>query len=149
MRQTLSFITLGVRDLAISRAFYARLGWRESPASKAEIAFYQVGSVAFGLFQRTALADDAGVPDAGSGFSGFTLAHNVESEAAVRQTLADACSAGGRLVKAAENVFWGGYRGYFADPDGFLWEICFNPFFPLDAAGHIQWPATALPPADD
>lgn len=141
MKQIVSFITLGVSDLARSRAFYKALGWHESSGSQAEIAFYQAGSVVFGLFQRDALAEDANVPPAGSGFQGFTLAHNVESEAAVVRTLEEAVAAGATLARPAEKVFWGGFRGYFADPDGFLWEVCFNPFFPLDAQGHVQLPA--------
>lgn len=128
MRQSVSFITLGVQDLARSRDFYRSLGWCESRSSKAEIAFFDLGAFVFALFQRDALAEDAGVPPAGAGFRGFTLSHNVESEAAVVQTLDEAVAAGGSLVRQAEKVFWGGYRGYFADPDGFLWEVCFNPF---------------------
>jgi len=141
MKQIVSFITLGVTDLARSRAFYKALGWHESSGSQAEIAFYQAGSVVFGLFQRDALAEDANVPAAGSGFQGFTLAHNVESEEAVIRTLEEAVAVGATLARPAEKVFWGGFRGYFADPDGFLWEVCFNPFFPLDAQGHVQLPA--------
>ena len=138
MKQSISFITLGVRDVQRSRAFYQALGWQESPGSKAEIAFFDAGGVAFALFQRAALAEDAQVPGAGSGFAGFTLAHNVASEEAVLATLAEAVSAGATLVRPGERVFWGGFRGYFADPDGFLWEICHNPFFPLDERGHVQ-----------
>lgn len=140
MKQTISFITLGVADLARSRAFYQALGWRESTASQEAIAFYQAGSVAFALFQRQALAEDAAVSPVGSGFPGFTLAHNVPSEAAVLATLAEAVAAGATLVRPADKVFWGGFRGYFADPDGFLWEVCCNPFIPLDADGFIQLP---------
>ncbi len=138
MNQTISFITLGVTDLARSRAFYKALGWRESSASQEAIAFYQAGSVAFALFQREALAEDASVASSGSGFSGFTLAHNVPSESAVLATLEEAVSAGATLVRAADKVFWGGFRGYFADPDGFLWEVCFNPFVALDADGFVK-----------
>jgi len=141
MRQTISFITLGVADLTHSHRFYGALGWHESSGSQAEVAFFQVGSVAFALFGRDALAEDAGVPPAGSGFAGFALAHNVASEAAVDATLAEAVAAGGRLVRAGERAPWGGFRGYFADPDGFLWEVCHNPFFPLDAQGFVQLPA--------
>jgi hypothetical protein len=140
MRQTLSVVTLGVQDLARSRKFYRALGWRESSASQEEIAFFQAGSLVFGLFQRAALAEDAGVSAAGSGFPGFTLAHNVESEAAVTRTIEEALAAGASLVRTADKVFWGGFRGYFADPDGFLWEVCWNPFFPLDEHGHVQLP---------
>ncbi len=141
MKQAISFITLGVRDLARSRAFYAALGWRESSGSEAAVAFFQAGSTAFALFAREALAADANVPPAGSGFPGFTLAHNVASEEAVAATLREAVAAGARLVRAGEKAPWGGLRGYFADPDGFLWEVCFNPFFPLDKDGFIRLPA--------
>ena len=140
MKQAISFVTLGVSDLARSRQFYAALGWKESSSSSADIAFFQAGSVAFALFQREALAEDANVSTQGSGFSGFTLAHNVESEDAVVTTLAEAVAAGATLVRPADKVFWGGFRGYFADPDGFLWEVCWNPFVTLDSEGHVQLP---------
>ena len=140
MRQTISFITLGVANLAVSRVFYAALGWQESSGSQPGIAFFNAGSVVFALFQRAALAEDANVSVAGSGFPGFTLAHNVASEAAVDCLLAEAVAAGGRLARPADKVFWGGYRGYFADPDDFLWEVCWNPFFPLDEHGHVRLP---------
>lgn len=140
MQQTISFITLGVADLARSRAFYRALGWRESAASQEGIAFFQAGSVAFALFPREALAEDADVTAAGSGFRGFTLAHNVASEAAVLALLDEAVAAGAKLVRPADKVFWGGFRGYFADPDGFLWEVCYNPFVTLDADGFIHLP---------
>lgn len=140
MKQTISFVTLGVSDLARSRKFYAALGWKESSGSSADVAFFQAGNVAVSLFPREALAEDANVAPQGSGFSGFTLAHNVESEAAVLSTLAEAVAAGAKLVRPADKAFWGGFRGYFADPDGFLWEVCWNPFFPLDSEGHVQLP---------
>ena len=140
MRQTISFVTLGVADLERSRRFYRALGWRESSASQPAVAFFQAGSVAFALFGRAALAEDAGVSVVGSGFSGFTLAHNVSDEAAVDATLAEAVAAGGRLVLAGEKAPWGGFRGYFADPDDFLWEVCHNPFVELDAAGGVRLP---------
>ena len=141
MKQAISFVTLGVGDLARSRQFYAALGWKESSSSNADIAFFQAGSVAFALFQREALAEDANVAAQGSGFSGFTLAHNVESEEAVVNTIAEAVAAGATLVRPADKVFWGGFRGYFADPDGFLWEVCWNPFVTLDSEGHVHVPA--------
>ena len=140
MKQAISFVTLGVSDLARSRQFYAALGWKESSSSNADIAFFQAGSLAFALFQREALAEDANVSAQGSGFPGFTLAHNVVSEDAVVSTLAEAVAAGATLVRPADKVFWGGFRGYFADPDGFLWEVCRNPFVTLDSEGHVQLP---------
>lgn len=141
MKQAIGFITLGVENLERSRGFYHALGWRESSGSQASVAFFQAGSVAFALFGREALAEDAGVPATGNGFPGFSLAHNVGSEAAVDATLQEAVTAGGRLVLPGEKAPWGGFRGYFADPDGFLWEVCFNPFFPLDENGFVQLPA--------
>lgn len=140
MKQTISFVTLGVTDLDRSRCFYRALGWKESSGSQAEVAFFQVGSIAFALFGRESLADDANVSPEGSGFPGFALAHNVASEADVETTLLEAVAAGGKLIRAAEKVPWGGFRGYFADPDGFLWEVCYNPFFPLDELGFVQLP---------
>lgn len=138
MQQKIHFITLGIADLARSRAFYKALGWQESSASQEAIAFYQAGSLAFALFQREALAEDANVSPTGSGFAGFTLAHNVESEAAVLALLDEAVAAGATLVRPADKVFWGGFRGYFADPDGFLWEACYNPFVTLEADGSLR-----------
>lgn len=140
MKQSITFITLGVADLQRSRDFYRRLGWRESAASQEGVAFFQAGSLAFALFPRAELAADANVPAAGSGFHGFALAHNVESEEAVAALLDEAVAAGATLAQPAGKVFWGGYRGYFADPDGFLWEVCYNPFMPLDADGAIRLP---------
>ena len=141
MRQTISFVTLGVRDLARSRAFYRALGWQESASSKEAVSFFQVGNIAFALFGRDDLAADAGVAAAGQGFAGFTLAHNVPSECDVDATLQEAVAAGGALVAAGNRAPWGGFRGYFADPDGFLWEVCHNPFFPLDEDGFVRFPA--------
>jgi catechol 2,3-dioxygenase-like lactoylglutathione lyase family enzyme len=141
MRQTISFVTLGVRDLARSRAFYRALGWQESAGSKEAVAFFQVGNIAFALFGRDDLAADAGVAAARQGFAGFTLAHNVPSEGDVDATLQEAVAAGGTLVAAGNRAPWGGFRGYFADPDGFLWEVCHNPFFPLDEHGFVRLPA--------
>jgi len=94
--------------------------------------------VAFALFQRESLAEDAAMASQGSGFPGFTLAHNVDSEEAVVRTLNEAVTAGAKLVRPADRVFWGGFRGYFADPDGFLWEVCWNPFVKLDSDGYVQ-----------
>jgi uncharacterized protein len=140
MKQTISFITLGVSDLERSRLFYKTLGWKESSGSQGTVTFFQVGNIAFALFGRDDLAEDANISPDGSGFSKFSLAHNVGSEAEVVATLQEAVNAGGTLVRAGEVAPWGGFRGYFADPDGFLWEVCFNPFFPLDENGFIQLP---------
>ncbi|OAI21263.1 VOC family protein [Methylomonas koyamae] len=140
MKQTISFITLGVADLERSRRFYRALGWTESSSSQAEVAFFQVGCIAFALFGRESLAEDANVSSEGSGFAGFTIAHNVASESDVESTLSEAVAAGGRLLRPSEKAPWGGFRGYFADPDGFVWEVCYNLFFPLDTQGFVQLP---------
>ncbi|MCB9960393.1 MAG: VOC family protein [Rhodospirillaceae bacterium] len=140
MEQRLSLVTLGVADLARARAFYERLGWPAAASGNEQVAFFNLGGIVLGLYGRTALAEDAGVPAEGAGFSGITLAHNVRSEAAVDATLAEALAAGATLVKPGQTVFWGGYSGHFADPDGHLWEVAYNPFFPLDDAGRLTAP---------
>lgn len=140
MDPRISIVTLGVADLQRSRTFYTALGWKESASSSESIAFYQAGCLIFGLYPRDKLAEDARVPGAGSGFRGFTLAYNARSKEGVDATLAEAVDAGGTLVKAAEDVFWGGYSGYFSDPDGFLWEVAWNPFFPIAEDGSISLP---------
>lgn len=140
--QRLSLITLGVADIAKSRAFYEGLGWRAARTDSDEVAFFEMNGVILGLFGRLPLAADANVPHAGTGFNAVTLAINLASEAEVDAALAFAQRCGGRITKPAEKVFWGGYNGYFADPDGHLWEIAFNPFWPLDSNGR-----PLLPPA--
>ena len=132
----LSIVTLGVNDLAKAREFYTALGWSLSSASSDEICWFQVGGCALGLFPYRELAADATVPATGrSGFDGMTLAINVASEAEVDAGLAEAEAAGAAIVKPGQRVEWGGYSGYFADPDGYLWEIAHNPFWPVDADG--------------
>lgn len=92
------------------------------------------------MFGRAALAQDAQVDDAGPGVTGLTIAHNVRSRDEVAVVLAAAQRAGGRIVKPAQDVFWGGHHGYFADPDGHLWEVAWNPFFPLAEDGSLRLP---------
>lgn len=136
-----NLVTLGVSDLAASIAFYERLGWRRSvSAGTDEVAFFALGNLVLGLYPRPLLAQDAKVPDTPPGFSGVTLAINLADEAAVNVAMAAALAAGARQAKAPEKVFWGGYSGYFADPDGHLWELAFNPFFPQDEGGLIVLP---------
>ena len=138
----LSIVTLGVGSVAKARAFYEALGWGASSASQEQIVFFQLSGVVLALFDRNHLADDATVAPAGDGFRAVTLAHNVASEAEVDATLAHAERSGARIVKPAAKVFWGGYSGYFADPDGHLWEVAYNPFFPFDEAGRLALPGT-------
>lgn len=104
------------------------------------VVFFQLGGIALALFGRADLAKDAGVPDSAPGFSGVSLAHNVRDKAEADAVIAHAVKSGGLLVKPAHDTFWGGYSGYFADPDGHLWEVAWNPFFPLDAKGAISFP---------
>lgn len=136
----ISLITLGVADVARSTAFYARLGFRQSSASQDSVTFIQLKGTVLALFAREALAQDAGVENTPPGFSGVTLAHNVSSPTGVDAVIKFAVSCGATLVKKPEKVFWGGYSGYFADPDGHLWEVAHNPFFPMDEHGHIVLP---------
>lgn len=144
MDQRLSLVTLGVGDIARARRFYCDgLGWHESSAGNESVCFIDAGGVVLGLYGREALAEDADMSAEGGGFSGFALAHNVASEADVDRVLAEAVAAGATLVKSARKVFWGGYSGYFADPDGHLWEVAHNPFFPLNADGRMQLPPPA------
>lgn len=129
MNPRISMVTLGVRDLATSIRFYEKgLGFprRESPPG---VAFFTLNGTWLGLYDRAALAADATVPSDGCGFESFTLAHNVKSDADVDKVISQAVAAGATLVKKPQQVFWGGYSGYFKDPDGHLWEIAHNPHF--------------------
>lgn len=143
MQLRLGLVTLGVADIGRARRFYEAMGPKASRASQAQVAFFQLGNVVLGLFGRADLAADAGVPDSDPGFSGIALAWNVAAEAEVDQALTQAAACGGRIVKPGQKVSWGGYSGYFADPDGHLWEIAYNPFFPLDAQGRVSLPDDA------
>jgi uncharacterized protein len=133
----ISLITLGVEDVARATAFYERLGWKKSSASQDAVTFIKLKGTVLGLFSRQSLAEDAHVENTPKGFSGVTLAHNVTSERGVDAVYKFALSCGATPIKAPEKVFWGGYSGYFADPDGHLWEVAYNPFFPLDKEGHV------------
>ncbi|MDO9485331.1 MAG: VOC family protein [Actinomycetota bacterium] len=130
MKPKLSIVTLGVRDLDRSRAFYGALGW-ECTGDDEGIAFYDVGGVQLALYPREALAEDVGQASAGDGFTGITLAHNEPSKGDVDRAFAEFLAAGATEIKAPVEVFWGGYSGYIADPDGHLWEIAYNPFTDL------------------
>lgn len=128
MKPHITFIGLGVRDLERSIEFYETglgLPRKKSPEG---IAFFEMGGTMLSLYPRDKLAEDIGVGAQGSGFPGFTLAHNVESPEAVDEALREAVAAGAELVKPGQKVFWGGYSGYFTDPDGFYWEVAWNPF---------------------
>lgn len=127
MQPRISMITLGVKDLQRSIEFYQKgLGFPKMD-SPPEVAFFTLNGTWLGLFSSDSLAEDAHVAKEGQGFNHFSLAHNVGSEAEVDQVFAQAINAGATLKKKPQNVFWGGYSGYFADPDGHLWEVAYNP----------------------
>ncbi len=137
----ISLITLGVRDLERSRRFYQDgLGWPLSAASTEDVAFFPTAGVVLALYPRDLLAADANFSPEGSGFAGIALAHNVATRELVDAALEAAVAAGGTLLKPGTAAEWGGYSGYFADPDGFLWEIAWNPGFPLLEDGTIELP---------
>jgi hypothetical protein len=139
MEPRISLITLGVADLPRSRAFYEALGWHGQETE--ETYFVQTGGSAVVLWSRSKLADDAGVTDTGAGsFGGVALAQNVRSRDEVDATMAAAGAAGAKITKPAEETFYGGYAGYFADPDGHMWEIAHNPGFTLAADGSLTLP---------
>ncbi len=141
MRQKIAMITLGVADLDRAVNFYERgLGWKRSAASTKNLIVYSLAGIGIALYPRKMLAEDATVDEEGSGFSGVTLSHNTKSEAEVDTVLAEAVKAGATLVKPAQKVFWGGYSGYFKDPDGHLIEVAYNPFWKIDADGNVLLP---------
>ena len=128
MRPRMSMITLGVDDLARSIEFYENgLGFPRYGDDE-NVAFFSLNGTWLGLYGREALADDAGVPSEGAGFNSFAIAHNVDSPEEVETVMNQAIEAGARLVKKPQKVFWGGFSGYFKDPDGHLWEVAHNPF---------------------
>ncbi len=138
MEQRLSIISLGVSDMVKSRSFYEKLGWKASAEnSNDKITFFQLGGIILGLYGLDALAEEARQP-VSPGFDGITIAHNARSKSEVDLLLAEAEAAGAQILNPAKDVFWGGYSGYFADPDGHAWEIAWNPFFPIADDGSIS-----------
>jgi predicted lactoylglutathione lyase len=143
MEQRLSIITRGVANLKRSREFYERLGWRRSMAKAEGLVFFQTGGRALALYPREELAKHASVANVatdGDGFRGITVAYNARNRADVDSVLKEAEAAGAKIFKPAQEAVWGGYSGCFSDPDGFLWEVAWNPFFPMAENGRIQIP---------
>ena len=140
MEPRVSIITLGVANLQRSREFYEGLGWRRAMIQTEGIVFFQAGGMALALFPRDELAKDANIAPDGSGFKGISLAYNARNRAEVNSVLEDAEAAGAILLKPAQEAVWGGYSGYFSDPDGFLWEVAWNPSFKLAEDGSIRIP---------
>jgi predicted lactoylglutathione lyase len=138
MAARISMVTLGVDDISRSRAFYEALGWRLAPQSQESVAFLQGRNIVLGLYGRQALAEDAGIENTLPGFSGVALAINVSSQTEADRIFATAVANGASPHKPPQKVFWGGYSGYFADPDGHLWEVAHNPFFAMDADGNLR-----------
>jgi uncharacterized protein len=138
MEQRLSVVTLGVADLERARRFYEEgLGWRRGNRH-AEVVFFQLPGMVLALFGRAELAADAQVPAEGSGFGAITLAYCTRSREDVDAVLAEAEAAGATILKPAQDVFWGGYSGYFADPDGHPWEVAWNPEWTLADDGTVR-----------
>ena len=141
MKPRINIITLGVEDFQKSLAFYKDgLGWELSKASNDNIAFFPLNGIVLALYPKDALAEDVRVSPEGSGFSGVTLAYNANNPEEVDNILITVEKLGANIVKRAEKVFWGGYSGYFADPNGFLWEVAYNPYFTFDEKGNLVLP---------
>jgi catechol 2,3-dioxygenase-like lactoylglutathione lyase family enzyme len=140
MDQRMTMITLGVRDLSRARKFYEALGWTAREAGGGDIVFFQLQGSVLGLYPRHALAEDATLHDdaPNAAFGGIALAYNGRDKAEVDRVLAEAKAAGAKILKPAQDVFWGGYSGYFADLDGHPWEVAFNPHWPLEADGSLK-----------
>jgi predicted lactoylglutathione lyase len=136
----ISLVTLGVADVAKATAFYESLGFVKSSASQEGVSFFRAGQVVLALWSREAQREDAKAKDVWTGNGGIVVAMNCANEAEVDETLASAEAAGARILKSGEKVFWGGYNGYFADPDDHVWEVACNPFWPLDKDGRIDLP---------
>ena len=140
MDQRLSLVTLGVHDIERARRFYEQgLGWHRD-GGEGDVAFYQARGMIVSLYEWPKLAEDAGVSAEGNGFRGITLAYNTRSREEVEAVLAQAEALGARVTRPAQDAFWGGYHGHFADLDGFIWEVAWNPGFPITADGGLSLP---------
>lgn len=143
MEPRISLITLGVTDFERSLRFYRDgLMFPVSSASQGDVAFFRTGGVVLAIYPRDKLAEDATLADdcPRGVFSGIALAHNVREKSQVAEVLNQAAAAGAHIVKPAQDVFWGGHSGYFADPDGHLWEVAWNPGFPIAPDGNLVLP---------
>lgn len=135
----INIITLGVTDLKRSISFYENgLGWTKSPASQENIVFFRLNGIVLALYNREALAEDAGIENSGNGFTGITLAYNTSGIVETDEIMKHVEKAGAKIIKPAQNAFWGGYSGYFADPDGYLFEVAYNPFIELNNEGNLE-----------
>ena len=137
MRQKFTLITLGVRDFQKSLAFYEGLGWKQSKFSQEEYALFPLGGIVLGLYPLKSLEQDTTLRYQASSFAGMTISYNARSEEEVDAVLEEAKRLGATIVKPAQKVFWGGYSGYFKDLDGYLFEVAFNPFWPMDSEDNL------------
>ncbi len=138
MKPRLNIVTLGVRDLQKSKAFYGNaLGWEPAKGSDENIVFFSHGGIILGLYPIDKLAEDAGIPAERSGFSGVTLAINQDTKEAVNETFNRAIKNGAKALIKPSETFWGGFHAYFADPDGYAWEIAWAPFWEFDEQGSL------------
>lgn len=142
MKQRVSVITLGVRDLARARRFYEALGWQTGAAPSDDVVFFQAGDMVLALWDRARLAEDSCVTDTG-GWGGITPALNVPSPAEVDAVIEEARAAGATIGREPAETFWGGYSAVFIDPDGHPWEIAHNPFWTITPQGDVRLPAPA------
>jgi uncharacterized protein len=145
VEQRVSLVTLGVEDLARSRAFYEALGWRTGAQPEDDVVFFQAGGMILGLWGRKALAEDCRVSDSG-GFGGIALAYNTRSNNEVDEVIKQVEAAGATIVRAPADTFWGGYSAAFLDPDSHPWEVAHNPHWSLDADGKVTLPSSDGPP---
>lgn len=132
-----TLITLGVKDIARARAFYEAIGWEPSEVQD-KVVFYDMNGMKFGFYLLDGLAEDTGMPIEALKTGAMTLGQNFSTEAEVDAAYDKALAAGATEVTRPEKIFWGGYSGYFADPDGHLWEYAMNPFWELDGDGHLK-----------
>jgi uncharacterized protein len=139
MEQRMSLVTLGVADLARSVAFYQEVvGWKAA-SSPPGVAFFDLNGVVFSLFPHEDLAKDMNIAPGGrGGYEGFTLAYNARGQDEVDSIFARLKKNGATIVKAPEKAFWGGYSGYFSDPDGHKWEVAYNPYWTVGKDGRIS-----------
>lgn len=139
MKQRVSLITLGARDLGRARRFYEALGWKTGAGPDDDVVFFQAGDMVLALWDRERLAEDSGVAD-GGGWGGVTLALNLGSPAEVDAAIEDARAAGAEIAREPAETFWGGYSGAFADPDGHPWEVAHNPRWTITPDGGVRLP---------
>lgn len=141
MRQKLNMITLGVSDMQRALDFYEKgLGWNRSPASLEELMLFPLGGIVLALYPRQLLAEDAMVKDTETGFSGITLSYNARSETEVEEVLDRVEHLGATILRRAQKAFWGGYYGYFKDPDGHIVEVAYVPSWELDENDNLKFP---------